>query len=160
MQPDRILLERDLAELISKQTQELIQQVISDHLDNMLQEGLESGLNIRSIYVEKEAAETINAHRLVACDQSGKIITANWERPNAIGLVTQSVTAGETVKVLVFGVVRHDGWRFDLTRPIVLNNAGQPVQSDVSFFPVLTRVGRPLSVDSFLAAIESPIRFQ
>jgi hypothetical protein len=110
-----------------------------------------------TITIEKEAAMSISGHRLVSCDVSGKIVLADWEHPGVIGLITQAVEAGSKVRVVVFGVVKHiGGWSFDLVRPILLNNQGEPVQSNVSNYPVITRVGRPVSVDSFLVTVELP----
>jgi hypothetical protein len=111
-----------------------------------------------TITIEKEAAETINGHRLVACNQSGKIITATWNYPEVIGLITRAVSAGEKVLVIVFGVVKHEGWSFDLVRPILLSNDGRPVQDTITSYPVITRVGKPIATDSFLVTIELPLR--
>ncbi|MDR2117379.1 MAG: hypothetical protein LBP87_13460 [Planctomycetaceae bacterium] len=116
--------------------------------------------SVETVTLEKVAAEAINGHRLVACDSDGKIITADWEHPEVLGLITQSVAAGGTVPVIVFGIVKHEGWSFDLVHPILLANDGKPVQSLISSYPVITRVGRPITTDSFLVTIELPLKQQ
>jgi hypothetical protein len=158
MRSERVLLESDLENLLSEQTQELIRQYIRESIDDLLQEGLEAGLNIRSVLIEREAAELIASYRLVTCDPVGKIIRADWAHPEVLGLITKSVDAGEKTQVLVFGVAENPDWDFDLKRPIVLGNDGKPVQAFTASFSVITRVGRPLAKDSFLTAIESPIK--
>jgi hypothetical protein len=115
--------------------------------------------DVETITVEAVAAEDISGHHLVSRVSSGGVITASWDNPDVLGLTMQSVFTGGVVRVIVSGVVKHSGWSFiSLTSPIVLNKFGQPVQADTTNYPVLTRVGRPISLDSFLVSVEAPIK--
>jgi hypothetical protein len=111
-----------------------------------------------SAAINAVTATPISVHRLVTFDDSGKIIIADFEHPQVIGLTMQAAAeAGTSVSVLLFGVVQDLGWDFNPLDPIVLDDNGRPVQANVSTFPVVTRVGKAVTATSFLLDIELPI---
>jgi hypothetical protein len=124
MKPDRVVLERDLFELLGGQAQEVIEQVVlekvKEKIDGLLEDALDGELNLKSSVIVREAAEAINAYRFVAADSDGKLVCAGTANPNVIGFIKTAVNPGETGDVYVSGVFTNNAWSFVRDRPLML----------------------------------------
>jgi hypothetical protein len=149
--PRKVILEEDLLSALRDQALPIIEQAVKDNLADIVANNLETR---RIIIRAARAAEDINSFRLVAFDDSGRIVRASWDYPRVVGVVMEPVVSGTNVPVIVFGEVTSGSWSFDSTRGLDVflgGNTGFPVQkADLSESSTLVKIGMMTGSTTFL----------
>jgi hypothetical protein len=100
------------------------------------------------------AAENISAYHFVAVDENNQLINAGSQHPRPIGMIKTAVLIGETAAVYTTGVFTSSGWDFELNKPLLLGNFGEPTQTDVQ--SVIVYVGTVIDPHTFVMRISEP----
>lgn len=106
--------------------------------------------------VKAVAAMTINGHRFVAY-RDDRLVLADHDHPNVLGIIVRSVVADEEVEVITAGTVSNVGWNFLQDRPILLGTDGRPTQSVSDPMRFILGVGIPTSSHAMSIRIGSPV---
>lgn len=87
-------------------------------------------------YVTKIAGENLGGQRFVIGNSNETVTYANQSDltnlGKVIGITLTSASMGENVDVLLFGFIEFNGWSFDVSLPVYLNNNGLLTQTPPS----------------------------
>jgi hypothetical protein len=100
------------------------------------------------------AAENISASRFVAVNENQQIVRAGTEYPYVIGFITTAVMSGETATVHLSGTFTRQAWNFDINKPLMLSESGEPVQTGVQ--SILVYVGTVIDTHTFVMRLSIP----
>ncbi len=122
-------------------------------------EPVQDALSAKILILEKVASENISALKLVYLDTSLSVSLANnTSEPEGtvIGMAITSATAGNIVKILVFGIVEDGFFNYNINERLFLGINGEITVTQPSS-GVLTSIGFGLGTGAIQVQVDKPV---
>lgn len=120
---------------------------------------IQDALSSKTLILEKTASENISALKLVYLDSSSSVSLANNTselQGTVAGVAINSATAGNTVKILVFGIAEDSFFNYNINERLFLGINGEITATQPSS-GVLTSIGFGLGAGAIQIGIDKPV---